>query len=927
MLKVLEDFKDIMDNYQTVKDTQDYGGNPFAKIMRHEYADDLYDLTSKYVNNSEDYKVKYFTGMGKWVNDPWASIMHTDITTTAKKGFYVGILFNLNERKLRIHLDQAFEESNPEVLNYRSEVLSSKIKINNCFKHYPEDRHIIVKDYSFDDIDDETFINDFKYLVETYEYLIPFYEKLKEEPQETVYWPQNVWKVTPGEKEIFEGCWNDFLENGYTAIGWFCNKDKNVDYNSLKGEDEEKTKQNIQKQLVKWYKDKHAPLKVKSIYDFAFGMKKGDIVVSNQGYFNILGIGVVTSDYISPDNPENPSKNCEMCHVRKVNWIYKKQVHSENQIFDQKTVTPLKIEKWEEILHIYFKDNIKILLNYLYSSFKIEYLETDKGREHYKHYESEKEVLKKNLDEILSIKNDETKVYKRVCRDLIAALPYPTIFDGYKQGEGAEKVLRNGKGNKYSEEKFINMSKDFLDLLQNLNNEDVSENDKAIVDFANKGYKGLQAGVISPALYLSNSNYLFINHKVYSTCKFLGNLIGYSINLNTSLKSYIKTNNEYKLFLTEILKYIPEFEDYKKFDIFCHWCVDKNLGNYAGEDARFLPIIKNNFFEDDGEDMNEVNMSVKDIKENVELDVDENLFSKLAASLNSGNHIIMDGVPGTGKTELAIGLCEVAKSKCFINDYILTTATSDWTTFDTIGGLMPDSKGELFFKEGKFLQSIRDNDWLIIDEINRSDIDKAFGQLFTVLSGQNVELPYEINGKSIKIIRDKTKNISRFDENTNTYIVGNNWRIIATMNVYDKDYLYDLSYAFMRRFMFINVGLPKDEEYKMLISKWCNGLDSYYKNNLIKLLDINESRELGPAIFKDMIDYIKSANEVYDENTSSLNEPIEKTILREAVLSYIVPQFEGLTNKQIEDIQGIIEPIFEQNIIYNKLESFKVTGL
>ena len=61
MLKVLEDFKDIMDNYQTVKDTQDYGGNPFSKIMRHEYADDLYDLTSQYVNNSEDYKVKYFT--------------------------------------------------------------------------------------------------------------------------------------------------------------------------------------------------------------------------------------------------------------------------------------------------------------------------------------------------------------------------------------------------------------------------------------------------------------------------------------------------------------------------------------------------------------------------------------------------------------------------------------------------------------------------------------------------------------------------------------------------------------------------------------------------------------------------------------------------------------------------------------------------
>ena len=31
---------------------------------------------------------------------------------------------------------------------------------------------------------------------------------------------------------------------------------------------------------------------------------------------------------------------------------------------------------------------------------------------------------------------------------------------------------------------------------------------------------------------------------------------------------------------------------------------------------------------------------------------------------------------------------------------------------------------------------------LIIDEINRADIDKAFGELFTLLSGNNVDLPY-----------------------------------------------------------------------------------------------------------------------------------------------------------------------------------------
>jgi len=41
---------------------------------------------------------------------------------------------------------------------------------------------------------------------------------------------------------------------------------------------------------------------------------------------------------------------------------------------------------------------------------------------------------------------------------------------------------------------------------------------------------------------------------------------------------------------------------------------------------------------------------------------------------------------------------------------------------------------------------------LVIDELNRADIDKAFGQLFTVLSGQSVQLPYtKDNNEEVEI--------------------------------------------------------------------------------------------------------------------------------------------------------------------------------
>jgi len=55
---------------------------------------------------------------------------------------------------------------------------------------------------------------------------------------------------------------------------------------------------------------------------------------------------------------------------------------------------------------------------------------------------------------------------------------------------------------------------------------------------------------------------------------------------------------------------------------------------------------------------------------------------------------------------------------------------------------------DLAFTPGIILNRLKDtqtgvqsNEPIIVDELNRADIDKAFGQLFTLLSGQSVQLP------------------------------------------------------------------------------------------------------------------------------------------------------------------------------------------
>jgi hypothetical protein len=129
------------------------------------------------------------------------------------------------------------------------------------------------------------------------------------------------------------------------------------------------------------------------------------------------------------------------------------------------------------------------------------------------------------------------------------------------------------------------------------------------------------------------------------------------------------------------------------------------------------------------------------------------------------------------------------------------------------------------------------------------------------------------------------------------------------MNVFDKSLLFEMSFALMRRFAFIEVASPSTSVFEALIEQQAAGTEP--ASLAKKLLPIRELKDLGPAVFMDLAKFLRER--------LALDSADEGQVLFEAFYSYLLPQFEGIDAATGERLFQTLSPLMGSATRRNRL--------
>ena len=216
--------------------------------------------------------------------------------------------------------------------------------------------------------------------------------------------------------------------------------------------------------------------------------------------------------------------------------------------------------------------------------------------------------------------------------------------------------------------------------------------------------------------------------------------------------------------------------------------------------------------------------------------INEEKFLKMVSQLHRKKNIILEGAPGVGKTFLARKIAYQLIGEVRDENIEMIQFHQSYSYEDFIQGIRPSENGGFEVRNGIFYnlcQKARHSDSpfvLIIDEINRGNLSKIFGEMMMLIEADKRSEKYAVK-------------LTYSEEGDKFYIPANVY-IIGCMNTADRS-LAIVDYALRRRFAFCQIQPEFNEVFQEFLS------DKIGKQNaekiIIRLRRVNEMIQTAPS--------------------------------------------------------------------------------
>lgn len=264
---------------------------------------------------------------------------------------------------------------------------------------------------------------------------------------------------------------------------------------------------------------------------------------------------------------------------------------------------------------------------------------------------------------------------------------------------------------------------------------------------------------------------------------------------------------------------------------------------------------------------------------------DTNVVDMILATVFAGGHVLLEDVPGTGKTVLAKA---IAKSTGL--DFSRIQCTPDLMPSDVTGSsIWMSGKQEFEFRPGPVMSSI-----LLVDELNRATPRTQSSLLECMAEGQ-------VSVDGVKHVLDKP------------------FFVIATENPVESEGTFPLPEAQKDRFMMcISVGYPSEEDeaaiitaQRSLVHPVENIQAVVTKEDILQAMEQSTQVYVDESVLKYLISLVNATRQ--DSRIAAGVSPRGSIALYKAAQAYAAIKGENYVTP--EDIKKLALPVFRKRII------------